>query len=842
MKNLTFFVLLLASNFVAAQQSLSGLVKDAKTGDPLPFANIVTNTNIGTITDIDGKFELSTPRTFDEVTISYVGFDAVVKKIDGATTYLEVSLQPNVESLGEVVLTAEGVNPALAIIKSAIDNKKNNDPQKLLRSFKHRAYNKLLVTANPDSIVGSIDSVFTKKPDGELVFKSVDSSNYNFKKDITRSHIYVTEKAAEVSFNKSKGRREKVMATRMAGLKEPIYEVLALQLQSISFYKNTYTIFGTEYTNPIANNALSKYNYKILDTVTNAGRDAYMIYYKPKKKGKVAGLEGVLYVDMKSFALQKAIAQLKAIVDVKATQNYEYQPQHNVWFPTVREIKMARGENNEKIALFGGNVTLSNSENGASRDSTIVTTHKQDESDFIYLIATEKNFDIKLNQEVSIKGRGLTVEYDEKAHDRDEDFWNRYRTDSITQRGRETYKILDSIVEKENIEKNIKLARKLLQGYYPTKYVDIDLRNLVKYNNYEAFRLGIGGVTTADFSPKYRLNGYVVYGTRDQEFKFGVGGAVRLDKYTNTWFGGMYIDDLRETGSSAFITDRRMFSIFEPRLFNITLFDKTRSISAYLEHEITPKLQAKLQVTKSEEKPTYDYQYTNDGVIYNTYTLGLATVSFQWNPFSEYIQSRQGRIESKVGYPKFSFQLTKSFDGFLDGDFDFSKAEFRALHQIKRLNKSTTSFLLEAGMASGELPLSNLYHTSPNNPVKDRLLQRFSVAGRNSFETMYFGEFFSNRYAALHLKHSFTNIKLGKINPELVLISRFAIGNAKDQQNHLGVQFDTLENGYFESGFELNKLFWGFGISGAYRYGAYHLPSFEDNLSLKFTYYFSFGF
>ena len=53
---------------------------------------------------------------------------------------------------------------------------------------------------------------------------------------------------------------------------------------------------------------------------------------------------------------------------------------------------------------------------------------------------------------------------------------------------------------------------------------------------------------------------------------------------------------------------------------------------------------------------------------------------------------------------------------------------------------------------------------------------------------------------------------------------------------HQGIEFNTLEKLYSESGFEINKLFFGFGLSFAYRYGGYHLPNFEDNIAFKFTF------
>ena len=46
--------------------------------------------------------------------------------------------------------------------------------------------------------------------------------------------------------------------------------------------------------------------------------------------------------------------------------------------------------------------------------------------------------------------------------------------------------------------------KKLGDGYLPTKYFDFDLRYLVKYNQYEALRTGLGGVTNEAFSEKFR--------------------------------------------------------------------------------------------------------------------------------------------------------------------------------------------------------------------------------------------------------------------------------------------------------------------------------------------------
>ena len=148
-----------------------------------------------------------------------------------------------------------------------------------------------------------------------------------------------------------------------------------------------------------------------------------------------------------------------------------------------------------------------------------------------------------------------------------------------------------------------------------------------------------------------------------------------------------------------------------------------------------------------------------------------------------------------------------------------------------------------AGISFGDLPVTELYNASPNQPGGEKILNRFSVAGRNSFETMYFNEFLSDKYAIIQAKHTFNRFNITSwLRPELAVISRFGVGSTAKMHKHHDIEFNSMENGYSESGIELNKIFKGFGLNFMYRYGAYHLPNFDDNISLKFTYYLTLGF
>ncbi|MCA0131011.1 DUF5686 family protein [Winogradskyella alexanderae] len=395
----------------------------------------------------------------------------------------------------------------------------------------------------------------------------------------------------------------------------------------------------------------------------------------------------------------------------------------------------------------------------------------------------------------------------------------------------------DSAKVKQDSIKKIEFLKKLGNGYLPFKYFNLDLRYLIKFNQYEGFRTGLGGITNEKFSERYRLNGYLVYGFKDKRSKYSIGGGFRIHENSNSWINLSYTDDLQETGSSTFLTDKRFFTFFEPRLLNIDLFHRHITKSISLEHKISNHLLSETQFATSKINPTYNYNFVLDEVSYNTFDLSTARISLQWSPFSLYKYQKDRIVETKDGYPKFTLQYTQGIRNILGSDFNFSKLDFRTQHRIIHKNDAQTTLSLVAGIASGQTPLTHLYHAYPNNIRKETILQRFSVAGLNSFETMYFNEFFSDKFSTFQFKHFLKPFKISEwFKPQLVLISRHAIGNMKSIDRHQGISFGTLDKFYSESGFEINKLLFGFGLSFAYRYGGYHLPILEDNIAFKFTF------
>lgn len=820
--------MLLFSFVSQAQFHINGVVKDSNTKLPLPFASIVIQDKTYNINDVDGKFSITSKVKISNFKVAYIGYAAVEISVDDQNKFYTISLMPQVNDLNEVSVTNK--NPALEIIRKTVQNKTQNNPLQKLKSFEFKAYNKLLITANPDSIDGRIDSIFIKKSK-ENKFEKVDSSDYKFKKIISKQHLFQTEKVSQFQYNE-KGFKETILGTKMSGFKNPIYEILGFNLQSFSIYDNQYELFETQYTSPISDHSFQQYRFKILDSTSIQGRKTYMIYFKNKKKRKQSGLEGVLYIDAENFAVNKAIMRIKGLLDISGTHEFEYIADEKIWFPVHKIFKIVKGKNNYDIKILGETLPFDADDEAQTEDS-----RKKVASDFTYLLSESNMFDIQHNIPVKIRDPYLFMEVKKDAPNQNEAFWNRYRKDTLDLRSQRTYIALDSLVAKEKIEKRLFVGRKVLNGYVPFGFFDLDLRYLISYNNYEGFRLGLGGKTSEQFSKIFRIDGYTAYGIKDGHYKYNLGSAIRIGNHSSTWIGASYTDDVREIGSTSFAVDKRVFKLYDPRPINVSTFYAYQSWRAYFETKIIPKTESIGQIVYAQIEPKFDYLYKLNNRTYQIFDMTTMQFSLQWNPFSDYMQTEDGRIEVEKRFPKFTFQFTQTVPKWIKNDFDFGKIDFRTEYEQKYLNGQKTSLLLQAGYAFGDVPLTHLYSTSPNSLTNDKILQRLTIAGKNSFETMYFNEFFSSEYLTLQGKHAFRKVKVSrKIKPVFVLVTRMAWGDLQKKEQHIGFEYKTLDKGFFESGLEINQIYSGLGLVGFYRYGPNELPRFEDNIAVKISF------
>ena len=106
-------VMLLVSHVFAGTSSadvtINGKVTAADDGSALPGVNVyLKGTQTGTITDGEGNYSLAVNDENGTLVFSYIGFTTQEISIGGRTS-INISLQPSLESLDEVVVTALGI-------------------------------------------------------------------------------------------------------------------------------------------------------------------------------------------------------------------------------------------------------------------------------------------------------------------------------------------------------------------------------------------------------------------------------------------------------------------------------------------------------------------------------------------------------------------------------------------------------------------------------------------------------------------------------------------------------------------------------------------------------------
>lgn len=102
------FLLLMMPLSVLAQSTLTGVVRDNTTGEPIPGVNvIVQGSQNSTATDLDGKFTLGNIKSGDKLVFSSIGFANQTIAYTGQAT-LDVVMQDDATQLQEVVVVGYG--------------------------------------------------------------------------------------------------------------------------------------------------------------------------------------------------------------------------------------------------------------------------------------------------------------------------------------------------------------------------------------------------------------------------------------------------------------------------------------------------------------------------------------------------------------------------------------------------------------------------------------------------------------------------------------------------------------------------------------------------------------
>ncbi len=826
-----FLLCIIFSSLAGSGQDLflvSGKVTDSKTKEPLAFVNIViNNSQYGGTTDIDGKFRLQCAVPVRKLQLSYVGYLPLSYPVGNKTENLSIQLTPTEIELSEVDILP-GINPAHRIIRNAIEHRDENDPEKL-SSFSYTSYDKTIFTAENDTAVyrelKDTTAMNIQQPTMKLTVTLKDTvKRDSLKKDtvdkllnkiLKTQYLFLMENVTKRKFMAPDKSYNKVIATRMSGFKDPIFVFLTTQIQSFSFYKPFITIFQNNYVNPISPGSLTKYFFKLEDTLYSSHDTIFVISFRPRRGTNFDGLKGVISINTNKWAIQNVIAQPyqnTGGLRIKIQQLYELVDGEH-WFPVQlnTDVKFLMMSVGKYAAIAKGRSYIR---------------------------------DIVLNPEmVRREFNHLDVEVEKAATDRSEEYWDQYRVDSLTSKDRETYRTIDSIGKKNNFDKLAKGLKTIMSGRIPYKFIDFDLSRILGYDTYEGLIAGLGIHTNDRLAKWFRIGGFYQYSFAISTAKYGGDVSFLLNKRNDFSIQGGYFQDLIESGSVRFFDDYNSIlgGNFEPLL--VRKLDRVENENVSLTIRARKYWLFNFGISRSLKLSTTSDLATTIGnavILQNQFQFMDLTAAVKWAYKEKFIQTIDDKISLGTNYPVVWLQYTHGIKGLLDGEFNYNRLDLqiRKTFMIRYLGKLTFQF--NAGYVDQPLPACNLYYGNASY----RLITLFAP---NSFATMRMNEFLSNKYSSLYLYHDFGYLLFkGKkwFHPEFALSQNIGFGWLDHPEfykyvNVVNEPYKTMDLGYYESGLLINKLvdlkLYTIGIGGFYRWGPYSFNRTWDNVAAKIT-------
>jgi len=796
----------------AQSSGLKGIVLDNKNNKPLPFVHIVYNAKMqGITTDIDGKFYFNDISKIDFLKFIYIGYQTkvIAKEIFINQSEIRITLSEEIYKLNEVVVLP-GENPAHRIINKVLENSRLNDPEEL-ESYYCKSYDKMYFTTEFEKSLKNTEN-------GEISGDSVENEilKSKFLKLMDSQYLMMIESVSERYYKRPGMVNEKVIASKVSGLKEPSVVLLATQLQSFSFYNEMITLLESRYVSPISKGCTNRYFFQIEDTsYTAAGDTVFSISYRPKRGRNFDGLKGILNINTYKYAIQSVIAEpveYNGFINLKINQNYQLTDDH--WFPV---------ELNTELVY-----------------SDIARIKVGDQ--YFKPVGIGKTYlsDIKINPDIGkIKFDAIELKVADKAYKQSDSVWEVFRHDSLNDKELKTYHILDSLGKAKNLDMKMKSLTSLMSGYLPFYFIDIQVLDVFDYNAFEGSRPGFGFRTNNKISSFFSIGAYAAYGFMDEKWKYGTNLNFLINRNSEIQCGFAYKKDVIESSGYKFFEEKpasNSSELYRDYMLSDMTYDE--EYEANVTFRLLKKVKINLHVNQLFLRNNSAYTFFNDGVYdlaIQQYRIRQAGIGIKYSP-NENLADMAGGLYSLNSFPSpiFYFNLVRGIkDEF--SDFDFFKIESKINLNFMTKSFGLTCLQLVGGKVLGDLPYFMLYNGHGN-------YNDFGVETANSFATMRMNEFLSDEFISLHYRQDFGNliIKREKFRPKFILVNSVGFGKISKPELHQNIDFKSMDKGYFETGLLINdiiliKKIFGFGFGIYYRYGPYSFSNISNNFAFKFS-------
>ncbi|WP_228445980.1 hypothetical protein [Chryseobacterium gleum] len=697
----------------------------------------------------------------------------------------------------EAVVIEDKSDPrALEILKKVNKLWKENSP-KSLGSYSYKSYEKISLDIDEDSLSQFNQyfndlNIFKKKREKDSL------NNITASKIFSKSKLFLWERAQEFLYSKKYGEKINILDNRISGLKQPIYEMIALQQSNRDVVP--------EQVKP-ENRGL--YRFFLSDTVTLDGRKNFVIrfrevnYKKPDRKRKY---NGAIYVDTETYGIKKIENFSKNKNEGIITSTWVFY--NNKWFLAHEKAKLKMG----KMAM----------------DDKVHADDKKDKKSFgTYAFLTSKYFDFESPIEEDPKDfKGYTF----SVKNIDGQSLDRYRTEALTEREKNTYKTIDSLGKKYKIDNKAQILSGLLNGQIRVGSVDFAVDEIVNYNSYEGFRLGLKAKLNENFDPHFSPDYYFAYGVKDRRWKYGMGLDMKTTLEKNSFFRFEVYDDVTASGEF----NRKLWNFkmrmmnFGNNLNNDRYFHFKGATLSYL-NDVTNGLTLALAVRRNTEEAEFDYQFRDRGTSYRNFNT---LFTLKYSPNSTNIMTPQGKSLIDQKYPELYFNYEQSYK-LLQGDFNYSRFDALFVHNFKT-PIGTTGFRLYGGVVLGGAPIwKNFTMNGLASPGKDF---NFNLTSYLGFATLEGGKYYNDKFVAYYFTHKLPWYlkSFGHNISSFDFVLRGTIGDMKHPEYHQ-FKFRKLDHLYQEVGVEWsNFLSSYFNLGVFYRVGYYATPNFKENFAIQF--------
>ncbi|BAP30584.1 uncharacterized protein CHSO_1547 [Chryseobacterium sp. StRB126] len=768
-------------------------VVDDSNQKPISNAKVFCGNTILGYTNTQGVLEFKT---------ACKNIEVEAELYQNGTTPIESSMEVSLSKKSskttniETVVIEDKSDPrALEILKKVNKLFHENSP-KSLSSYAYKSYEKISLDIDEDSLTQFNQyfndlNFFKKKREKDSL------NNISARKIFAKSKLFLWERAQEFLYSKKYGEKINILDNRISGLKQPVYEMIALQQSNRDIVP--------EQVKP-ENRGL--YRYYLSDTIELDGRKNFVIRFREvnyKNLDKKRKYTGAIYVDTETYGIKKIENFSKSKNDGIITSTWIFY--NNKWFLSHETTKLKMG----KMAM----------------DDKEHTDKKDKRSFGTYAFLTSKYFDFASPIEEKPKDfKGYTFSVKSiDGHSLDQ-----YRTEQLTEREHNTYKIIDSLGKKYKIDNKAQIISGLLNGQIRVGVLDFAVDEIANYNSYEGFRLGLKAKINENFNPYFSPDYYFAYGVKDRRWKYGMGIDIKTSLEKNSFFRFDFYDDV--TASGEFY--RRLWNFkmrmmnFGNNLNNDKYFHFKGASLSYL-NDVTNGLTLALAVRRNIEEAQFDYQFRDGGSSFKNFNT---LFTLKYSPNSTNIMTPQGKSLIDQKYPELYFNYEQSYK-MAGGSFNYSRFDALFVHNFKT-PIGTTGFRLYGGVVLGEAPIwKNFTMNGLASPGKDF---NFNLTSFLGFATLEGGKYYNDKFVAYYFTHKLPLYfkSFGHNVSSFDFVLRGTIGDMKHPEYHQ-FKFKKLDHLYQEVGLEWNNFLSSyFNLGLFYRVGYYATPHFKENFAIQF--------